>query len=401
MDEKLVEEISNSTGVPQELVSRSAQARAEANGVNINNILSSWSSGEAVTVTPQVDSSEPVVADTVEEEPVVAETVVATIEEVGPPVPLFTKIIKTLQYGSLFGVVAGFIQAFIISSNLYDGLVLESETLKLIANYEQSRYILNLVLTTTFFGIVAGFIQAFIISSNLYDGLVLESETLKLIANYEQSRYILNLALTTTFFAIINTVNIKKILDTNFDGFGIHTSDRESVFLGLGLGLIFGSSSGFLITSSVGQVFEGILPEDPTTYLIPVFGSFWRVVLFGIISQSLIALITMVLGVPKGLDVYEQEQADIIRKRITGSIVVPLGAILSGGIVAVFISQVFINFHDYAVLSALIISATVLLFASIMSSAPKIKITKNEVLIAGAGILTLIVIIASVAASQH
>ena len=32
MDEKLVEEISSSTGVPQELVSRSAQARAEANG---------------------------------------------------------------------------------------------------------------------------------------------------------------------------------------------------------------------------------------------------------------------------------------------------------------------------------------------------------------------------------
>ena len=362
MDEKLVEEISSSTGVPQELVSRSAQARAEANGVDINNILSSWSSGEVVAPSPQAGNEEPVVAETVEEEPViaetveeepvVAETVVATIEEVAPPVTLFTKIIKTLQYGSLFGVVAGFIQAFIISSNLYDGLVLESETLKLIANYEQSRYILNL-------------------------------------------------ALTTTFFAIVNSVNIKKILDTNFEGFGIHTSDRESVFLGLGLGLIFGSSTGFLITSSIGQVIEGILPEDPTTYLIPVFGSFWRVVLFGIFSQSLIALTTMILGVPKGLDVYEQEQADIVRKRITGSIVVPLGAIISGGIVSVFISQVFINFHDYAVLFALIISATILLFASIMSSAPKIKITRNEVLIAGAGILTLIVIIASVAASQH
>ena len=285
MDEKLVEEISSSTGVPQELVSRSAQARAEANGVDINNILSSWSSGEVVAPSPQVDKQEPVVAETVEEEPVVAETVeeepvvaetvVATIEEVAPPVTLFTKIIKTLQYGSLFGVVAGFIQAFIISSNLYDGLVLESETLKLIANYEQSRYILNL-------------------------------------------------ALTTTFFAIVNSVNIKKILDTNFEGFGIHTSDRESVFLGLGLGLIFGSSTGFLITSSIGQVIEGILPEDPTTYLIPVFGSFWRVVLFGIFSQSLIALTTMILGVPKGLDVYEQEQADIVRKRITGSIVVPV-----------------------------------------------------------------------------
>jgi hypothetical protein len=36
-----------------------------------------------------------------------------------------------------------------------------------------------------------------------------------------------------------------------------------------------------------------------------------------------------------------------------------------------------------------------------MSSAPKIKITRNEVLIASAGVITLIIIIASVAASQN
>ena len=367
MDDKLVEEISNSTGVPQELVSRSAQARAEANGVDINSILSSWSSGEVVTASnPEVKEepvaeepvaeepvvAEAVVAEAVAEEPVVAEVAVQTLEEVGPPVSLVTKIIKSLQYGALFGVVAGFVQALIVSSNLYDGLALEAESLKLIANYERSQYILNL-------------------------------------------------AITTVFFSVLNTINIKKILDTNFDGFGIHTSDRESVFQGIGLGLIFGSSSAFFITSSVGQTIEGILPEDPTTYLIPVFGSFWRVVLLGIISQSLITLLTMILGVPKGLDIYEQEQADIVRKRITGSLIVPLGAIFSGGVISVFISQVFINFHDYATLFALIISATVLLFAAVMSSAPKIKITRNEVLIASAGILTLIVIIASVAASQH
>ena len=67
---------------------------------------------------------------------------------------------------------------------------------------------------------------------------------------------------------------------------------------------------------------------------------------------------------------------------------------------SVLISQVFINFHDYAPLFALIISAAILLFASVMSSAPKIRITRNEVLIAGAGVITLIIIIASVAASQ-
>ena len=36
MDEKLIEEISSTTGVPQMLVSRSAQARAEANGTDVS-----------------------------------------------------------------------------------------------------------------------------------------------------------------------------------------------------------------------------------------------------------------------------------------------------------------------------------------------------------------------------
>ena len=73
MDEKLVEQISTDTGVPQELVSRSAQARAQANGVDVNAILASWSSGEAPAV-----SSAPV-ETVVEEAPV--ETVLSYVDE--------------------------------------------------------------------------------------------------------------------------------------------------------------------------------------------------------------------------------------------------------------------------------------------------------------------------------
>ena len=94
MDESLVEQISTATGVPQELVSRSAQARAQANGVDINVILASWSSGEA----PAVSSApvETVVEETpvetvVEETPV--ETVVSQIDEdLPPPAQLSVKI---------------------------------------------------------------------------------------------------------------------------------------------------------------------------------------------------------------------------------------------------------------------------------------------------------------------
>ena len=70
MDEKLVEQISTSSGIPQMLVSRSAQARAEASGVSTDDVLNSWTGGEAIQASPST-TAEP-------------ETEVATIEEQSP-----------------------------------------------------------------------------------------------------------------------------------------------------------------------------------------------------------------------------------------------------------------------------------------------------------------------------
>ena len=52
MDEKLVEQVSSTSGIPQMLVSRSAQARAEASGVSVNDVLNSWTGGEAIQAAP-------------------------------------------------------------------------------------------------------------------------------------------------------------------------------------------------------------------------------------------------------------------------------------------------------------------------------------------------------------
>ena len=376
MDEKQLEELSNSSGIPLELLSRSIQARAESSGVSPSDILNSWSGGESIDPLPvskeevkvieetvdEVEDSTNNVNDSVEEqvlEPVSEENVnkeylssVAVKEEdIPPPVTISQKIIKALKYGVGFGVISGFIQ-----------------------------------------GLVA--------SSYLYDGLILEAETQNLIAEYSPVPFVAIVSLYTAFFSILNSLNLKKILDSNFEGFGVLTTDRESIYTGAGLGLVFGSTISFYIINSIGQRIEGILPEDPVINLISVSGALWRIVILSAIIQALVSIISMLLGVPKGLDRYEDLEANKIRSRIVGSIVIPLGSIVVGGIIAVAIAQIFLRFHEYAPLFALIISAAILLFASVMSSAPKIKITRSEVLIASAGVLTLIIIIASVAASQ-
>jgi hypothetical protein len=377
MDEKQLEQLSSSSGIPLELLSRSIQARAESSGVTPADILNSWSGGEAIDPIPtsneevneveeaanetpdnsnNVDeTTEEQLEETVFEESInqeIPSSVAVMLEDIPPPVTISQKIIKSLRYGLSFGVVAGFIQ-----------------------------------------GLIA--------SSYLYDGLILEAETQNLIAEYSPIAFVAIVSLSTAFFSILNSLNLKKILDSNFEGFGVLTTDRESIYTGAGLGLVFGSSIAFYVINSIGQRIEGILPEDPVINLISVSGALWRIVILSAIIQSLVSIISMLLGVPKGLDRYEDLEANKIRSRIVGSIVIPLGSIVVGGIIAVAIAQIFLNFHEYAPLFALIISAAILLFASVMSSAPKIKITRSEVLIASAGVLTLIIIIASVAASQH
>ena len=377
MDEKQLEQLSSSSGIPLELLSRSIQARAESSGVTPADILNSWSGGEAIDPIPASkeevnvveeaaneipdntnnadETTEEQLEETVFEESVIQEiasSVAVMLEDIPPPVTISQKIIKSLRYGLSFGVVAGFIQ-----------------------------------------GLVA--------SSYLYDGLILEAETQNLIAEYSPISFVAIVSLSTAFFSILNSLNLKKILDSNFEGFGVLTTDRESIYTGAGLGLVFGSSIAFYVINSIGQRIEGILPEDPVINLISVSGALWRIVILSAIIQALVSIISMLLGVPKGLEKYEDLEANKIRSRIVGSIVIPLGSIVVGGIIAVAIAQIFLNFHEYAPLFALIISAAILLFASVMSSAPKIKITRSEVLIASAGVLTLIIIIASVAASQH
>ena len=374
MDDKLLEQLSSSSGIPQLLLSRSIQARAEASGTNPNEVLNSWLGGEPiqnsvsvinenVTVPEVVAKNEtPILEDSVaeeltstEEESIESEIVKSTVlteEKIEPPIELGKKIQKSLKYGSLFGLIVGFLEAIFISSFLFEGLILEAETQNIISQYNSISFLLVITLGFSIFG-------------------------------------------------MLNSINIKKYFETNFSGYSIHSSDRESIITGAGLGLIFGAISAFYIINSVGQTIEAILPEDPIVNLINVRGAFWRVVILSSIVQAIISSLSMILGVPKGLENEDFLEAEKVRKRIIGSVLLPLASIIFGGLIAFGISQVFLNFHELAPLFALIISAAILIFASVISSAPKIKVTKTEFIIAFSGILILIIIIGSIAASQH
>ena len=169
MDEKLVEQISTSSGIPQMLVSRSAQARAEASGVSTDDVLNSWTGGEAIQASPSTTAEPETEVATIEEQsPSFSEEIIEEVEpeitapsiqtevlikeDLPPPVGIGEKVLKSLKFGLGFGVIAGFVQGLLSSSYLYDGLILEAETQKLIAEYNTLSFVLIISLSTSFLG---------------------------------------------------------------------------------------------------------------------------------------------------------------------------------------------------------------------------------------------------------
>ena len=69
----LVNKVAEILNAPVDLVQRSAEARAAASGVSVDDVLSSWAGGESVSAS--APKEEAPVEETVEEEAPVEETV--------------------------------------------------------------------------------------------------------------------------------------------------------------------------------------------------------------------------------------------------------------------------------------------------------------------------------------
>ena len=369
MDESLLKAVSQHMNVPETLISRSASARAEANGSSTDDVLRAWLGGETVQVLetspaiPEQETTEVAVEPILEKEKeqieeevfenlYIKEEVQIFTQELVPPVGLIIKLYKSLKIGFLFGLSCGLTQAFIVGNTLFGGVYLDPDS-----------------------AIV--------------------------IAEYSQIQFVLTISLTTALFSIFNTIISKKTLDASSDGFGIETNDKESLFLGIGLGLTFGTLYALAITNDIGTFVQGVLEGDPTLTYIPVFGTLLRIGIYAVIAQIFITSIGQAFGIPKGLGEEERNEVIKIRNRINGSVILPLSAIFGGGTIAFLISRIFLNFHSYAPLLAIVISAAILLFASLMSSAPNIKVTKTEIWISLLGMLILIVVTSSIAYVQR
>ena len=353
-------------GAPEELIQRSADARAVADGLDAGQVLAAWAGGAppppaAVAETPTSPAPEPAADPSPDEPKPVGDE---TVEEVAQPVAVATAVLDApeLQFPGI-----------------------EPTPLR-------SRLSLPAALGAAA-GAVFGLVTAGV-------GAVFLVDDAAVVERGEE----FSAAVQTEILPLVIGVGLLGAIFGGFIGVlgrrGPAFFRPEMAVVG-GSGVWFGAISGLILGAIGGGVLAGTLGAetiDEGIVAIPVATALWWLLIGGALLGADTAVLSHVSAVPAGLSEGEYADSGDVRARLNNSVLVPIVALLVLVAVIAVIAALFLVFHEAAATLAIVISAGILLFAFLGGYRPSIKLRYTEVIAALAGIATVVIAIVMVVA---
>ena len=353
-------------GIPEELASRSASARAAANGTSTDDVLTAWAGGGSVAAAapppPAAESPEPQPEPEVPAQPAPVETAPTSAPEPQPeiapsPVAVMVQVAEPVEAASLgdrirtagrVGAGLGLVTAILVALFASSWLLPRSGASEVEGGFD------------TILEVISGWV----ISGSALIGIAVG----------------LAVAATTRVVAGLASPGMRLV--------------SSSVVTG-----VVGAIAGALVGAVIGALVVGSgAPSDldPTIQVVPVFPALlWA--MFGWVAGGwAIAALVQSLGVPAGVDDLESEETGEVKRRLASAFGIPALAALALLVFIVPMAFIFIQFPSFAPLLAGIISVGILGFASLAASRPGMRITTGEFLAAAAGIGVVLLILVSV-----
>lgn len=112
-----------------------------------------------------------------------------------------------------------------------------------------------------------------------------------------------------------------------------------------------------------------------------------------------VGAVTQFFSQPRGLRGPAAERAQTVRRRLSDSLAIPL---VSGLVILLFVVPLgilLVRFPSFAPWVAILVSVGILTFAGMMASRPNLRVTRNEVLVAAAGVGVVLLMITLIAAA--
>ena len=355
-------------GVPDELVMRSARARATAQGVSVDDVLGSWSSGGPLTAASPTATASPAPAPEVAPEvatPVATEAPTPAPSGPGPvaaaaaatvavglaapeepafdPVPLGRRLVVGWRLGSVLGALTGVIAAVTGLALTIDAtIVVEAGPAVAV---DPSRVVIALA---AMFG-VAG----------------------PLIAR------------------VVATLPGRVLPD--------HRVEPRGGVIGI-TGLVAGAVLGAVTGTMVAGRGEEIIGAEATV-AVPTIPAFLLVVVLGIVSGAAIGMLAQVVTLPSGLGETELAASEAVRKRLSTGYGAPLLILASAALIIVGLGRIFLLAPSLAPLVAVVVAGGILTFAFLATSRPEMRVGRTELAVALGGLAIVVLFIALVANS--
>lgn len=356
-------------GGPEDLVARSAEARAQAQGVSAEEILQAWAGGgSAPAPAPAAAPTEPatpVAADDTADQvveaapaPTPAAAAVAVAEEAAPAVVLVADepiepvepalLSERFRFPGKLGAMVGFMMGM--------------------------------------FALVAA-------TPLVFDKVTLggTEDDPSLLWVVQPARLLLLAAVGSALFGAI-IARLSGVVPAWFDkGLSVRSTGASLYIVGAGVGALLGVvGAGVLLAA--GTAVE-VLPDEPAMTELPIVPVMVVVLAGGALLGAITAIVAQVMALPVGLSEEEQAESEVIKHRLGTSYIMPAMVILIIALLVVPFGILLVEFHTVAPIIAIITAGGILTFGFLSASQPGMRIGVGEALVAAVGIGTLVLFI--------
>ena len=345
-------------GAPEDLIQRSAEARAAAQGASVDDVLGAWSGGgelaaAAPAAAPEADTAPITSAAPVDAAPAtpaaapaavalaVAPPVVEDDEPDVEPAGLRERIRVGAKIGALVGGLLGFVALVVTMPALLNRL-----------------------------GLPAG-------------------ESTPAIEVTPLAAVLVIAALSAAFGAVV-TLTARGVGGFISPALATASSARSSVMTGVLNGLVLGFVAG-------GTVIGRAETTLSSTKLLPVRSTVFTILIGGVVLGALAGALAQAFAQPAALRGEAADDAEVIRRRISDSMGIPLVSSIIILLVVVPFGTLLVEYPAFAPWLAMLVSIGILAFASLMASRPNLKITRGEVVTAAVGVGVILLAIALIA----
>jgi hypothetical protein len=145
------------------------------------------------------------------------------------------------------------------------------------------------------------------------------------------------------------------------------------------IGAVLGAIGAPLTSGLAGETVE-------TGVILSVRATFVTVLIGGALLGAVVAAVVQLLGEPVVLPAEVQEETTVVRRRLAGSILIPLAGLGAIALLVLPFALLLLEFNSAAPALAIVASAGILMFAFLAAYKPGLKINRGEFILAAAGI---------------